>query len=140
MRRIFPTATLALALGCAEQAPPGADRSTGAAVVVAAPASARVAPPPGSTDRAGPEPGSIDDNLPFAPTKDVIASIAWRTWVYTDTGPQRTRYGYLRVGAVVPRRGPPIENDGCAGGGGASILGASCAWARGRPWTPSTRW
>jgi len=72
---------------------------------------------PVSADRGGKqEAGGPDDGLPFAPTNDRIASIAWRTWVYTDTGPKRTRYGYLRAGAVVPRRGPEIRNDGCPGG------------------------
>jgi hypothetical protein len=65
----------------------------------------------------GPKPGSLDDNLPFTPdgvTK--VASVAWRTWIYNDTGKQRTRYGYLRAGAVVDARAPAIVNDGCAGG------------------------
>ncbi len=45
-----------------------------------------------------------------------MASIAWRTWIYTDTGPKRTRLGYLRAGAVMDARGPLIKNDGCEGG------------------------
>ena len=45
-----------------------------------------------------------------------VASIAWRSWIYTDTGRNRTRYGYLRAGAVVSARGPKIVNDGCDGG------------------------
>ena len=45
-----------------------------------------------------------------------LASIAWRTWIYTDTGPKRTRYGYLRAGAIVDARGPQIVNEGCDGG------------------------
>ncbi len=61
-------------------------------------------------------PGTVDDNLPFSPDGTKLASIAWRTWVYTDTGPQRTRLGYLRAGAVVDARGPAIKNDGCADG------------------------
>jgi hypothetical protein len=60
--------------------------------------------------------GTPNDNLPFAPTEQKLGSIAWRTWIYTDTGPARTRYGYLRAGAVVDRRGPEIRNDGCEGG------------------------
>lgn len=60
--------------------------------------------------------GTIDDNLPFEPSDEKLASIAWRTWIYTDTGPQRTRLGYLRAGAIVDARGPLIQNDGCAGG------------------------
>lgn len=63
-----------------------------------------------------PGPGSVDDNLPFTPDGTRVASVAWRTWIYTDTGKQRSRYGYLRVGAVVDARGPPIVNDGCDGG------------------------
>ncbi|HTM46041.1 MAG TPA: L,D-transpeptidase [Polyangiaceae bacterium] len=62
------------------------------------------------------EPGGELDNLPFQPTGEKVGSIAWRTWVYSDTGKARTRYGYLRAGAVVDRRGPAIVNDGCAGG------------------------
>lgn len=60
--------------------------------------------------------GSVNDSLPFEPTGLRIASIAWRTWVYTDTGPMRTRYGYLRAGAVVDARGPVLRNEGCAEG------------------------
>lgn len=61
--------------------------------------------------------GTPGDNLPFAPDgKTRLGSIAWRTWVYTDVGPKRTRYGYLRAGSVVDARGPEIRNDGCAGG------------------------
>lgn len=60
--------------------------------------------------------GSPEDNLPFQPTGEKLASIAWRTWIYTDVGPKRTRYGTLRAGAIVDRRGPPIYNDGCRGG------------------------
>jgi hypothetical protein len=62
------------------------------------------------------EPGGPSDNLPFDPTGEQLGSIAWRTWIYTDTGPRRTRLGYLRAGAVVDRRGPEIRNDGCPGG------------------------
>jgi hypothetical protein len=64
----------------------------------------------------GPAPGSVDDNLPFEPSTTRVASVAWRTWIYTDVGKQRTRYGYLRVGALVDARGPAIVNDGCQGG------------------------
>jgi lipoprotein-anchoring transpeptidase ErfK/SrfK len=62
------------------------------------------------------EPGSLDDNLPFVPTGKKLASTAWRTWIYTDIGPNRTRYGYLRVGAIVDVREPSLVNDGCAEG------------------------
>ena len=57
--------------------------------------------------------GQTDDSLPFTPTGLKIASTAWRTWVYTDTGPNRTRFGYLRVGAIVDARAPAIKNEGC---------------------------
>ncbi len=60
--------------------------------------------------------GTADDNLPFGQPDLQIASIAWRTWIYTDTGPHRTRLGYLRAGAVVDARGPLIKNDGCSDG------------------------
>lgn len=61
-------------------------------------------------------PGSLEDTLPFEPDGTRIGSIAWRTWVYTDIGPKRTRYGYLRAGAIVDARGPAIVNEGCGGG------------------------
>lgn len=60
--------------------------------------------------------GTIDDSMPFDPTGEQLVSIAWRTWVYTDTGPKRSRYGYLRAGARVDARGPAIVNAGCPGG------------------------
>jgi lipoprotein-anchoring transpeptidase ErfK/SrfK len=60
--------------------------------------------------------GGLDDNLPFEATAEQLGSIALHTWIYTDTGPSRTRLGYLRSGAIVERRGPAIENDGCKGG------------------------
>lgn len=60
--------------------------------------------------------GGGSDNLPFPATGERLGSIALRTWIYTDVGPARTRLGYLRAGAVVDRRGPRIENDGCKGG------------------------
>jgi lipoprotein-anchoring transpeptidase ErfK/SrfK len=104
------------AISCAEQPPPGAGESTEAAVIVATPEpSASVGPGRPSEER-DPQLGRIDDDLSFAPNGDKIVSIAWRTWIYTDTGPQRTRLGYLRAGAVLDRRGPEIVNDGCTGG------------------------
>lgn len=61
--------------------------------------------------------GTEEDNLPFEPTGKRLASIAWRTWVYTDTGPKRSRFGYLRAGAVVDAREPGLgPNAGCEGG------------------------
>lgn len=104
--------------GCARKEPPGAraeqsprPRSIGSDVggSVAPPSASAVAAP-----RQGL--GSLDDNLPFEPTGLKLASIAWRTWIYTDTGPKRTRYGYLRAGRVVDARGPAIVNAGCEGG------------------------
>jgi L,D-transpeptidase catalytic domain len=65
---------------------------------------------------AEPELGSVSDHLPFVPTELRLGSIAHRTWVYTDTGPNRTRLGYLRSGAIVDARGPEIRNPGCDGG------------------------
>lgn len=62
------------------------------------------------------ERGSLDDNIPFEPNGTKLASIAWRTWIYTDVGPARTRLGYLRAGAIVDARGPEIKNSGCEGG------------------------
>jgi hypothetical protein len=85
------------------------------ATVAGSPSSAKGAAPAAGTTN-GPAPGSADDNLPFTPDGTRIASVAWRTWIYTDVGKQRTRYGYLRVGAVVDARGPAIVNDGCDGG------------------------
>jgi lipoprotein-anchoring transpeptidase ErfK/SrfK len=74
------------------------------------------APPIGSASPHEPARGSADDNLPFSPDGTRIASVAWRTWIYTNVGKQRTRYGYLRAGAIVDARGPAIVNDGCDGG------------------------
>lgn len=109
---------LAFALGAAacgeHRDPPGASPPpSGSVRVVAAPLGADGAGGPGTP---GYVPGSPDDALPFTPTGVRIASIAWRTWIYTDTGPSRTRFGYLRAGAVVDARGPAIVNEGCAGG------------------------
>jgi hypothetical protein len=115
---------------CAKRAePPGA----GAAESSAKPPSGRVvgsAVPPAPSGRSPLVPGAVAsakapgvgtllDNLPFDENgSDVVklASVAWRSWIYTDTGRDRTRYGYLRAGAVVAARGPKIVNDGCDGG------------------------
>ncbi len=103
-------------LGCGRTEPPGArpEGSAPAGVV-------GVAPDPGGEEPRGADggsvvPGSIEDNLPFEPTGAKLASIAWRTWIYSDTGPKRTRYGYLRAGTLVDVRLPPIVNEGCDGG------------------------
>lgn len=113
-------AALVLALvwgtGCARGEPPGATREvTATRAIGSADASAPVA----SSGHAAPSPeqlGTLADNLPFLPDGTKLASIAWRTWIYSDVGGKRTRYGYLRAGAVVDARGPAIKNDGCAGG------------------------
>ncbi len=105
----------ALLLACVERRePPGVQAKAPEAVEVhvGQPADAGVS----ERRRGKVSRGSIEDDLPFEPTGEQLASIAWRTWVYTDTGPKRTRYGYLRAGAVVDARGPAIVNDGCAGG------------------------
>lgn len=114
--RCFPFIALVVAC-CERREPPGAEeRSVGPAVVgvddqrvtAMAPAAPEAAPRPRL--------GSLEDNLPIVPDGTKVASIAWRTWVYTDTGPSRTRYGYLRAGAIVDARGPGLKNEGCAGG------------------------
>lgn len=117
-RLILVSLGLGLALGCGKRLePPGAGAagtapsSTGK-LVVAAESAAPVSAAPEHRI----EPGSRDDNLPFSADGTRVASVAWRTWIYTDVGKQRTRYGYLRVGAVVDARGPAIVNDGCQGG------------------------
>ncbi len=107
---------LVLAIGCKGE-PPGVEEG-------ASPARTRVtvqgAKIPVSVASAAttsaPVLGTLADSMPFEPTGLRIGSIAWRTWIYTDVGPRRTRYGYLRAGAVVDARGPAIENEGCAGG------------------------
>src|SRR4051794_8983030 len=100
-----------LVVGCGKRLdPPGATRepSARALAVSAIGAVESTAVPAGSTEgpsksapASGPTPGSSDDNLPFAPDGTRIASVAWRTWIYTNVGKLRTRYGYLRVGAQV---------------------------------------
>jgi len=103
-----------LACGCGRGAPPGAELDPGLELVwrplkkAHSPSALQAASTAGL--------GTPGDNLPFSPSGQKVASIAWRTWIYTDTGPQRTRLGYLRAGAVVDARGPAIENDGCAAG------------------------
>jgi hypothetical protein len=106
-------------LGCARRAdPPGAASSGSASAEPETVAIESNAEDSEGGDAAAPrvEQGSMLDALPFEPGGKKIASIAWRTWVYTDVGDKRTRYGYLRAGAVVDAREPPIVNAGCAGG------------------------
>src|SRR5580692_6135574 len=114
-----------LGLGCGKRLePPGAApdpsagdssvgevRATSGALGSSAPPS-----PTASAGSSGPALGSVDDNLPFTPDGTRVASVAWRTWIYTNVSKQRTRYGYLRAGAIVDARGPAIKNDGCEGG------------------------
>jgi hypothetical protein len=108
-----------IVLGCQRLEPPGAGaRQTDEPALVGAHASAAYAGATRAPARAasGPAPGTFEDNLPFPPTGKKLVSIAWRTWVYTDTGSKRTRFGYLRAGALVDRRDPPIVNEGCTNG------------------------
>jgi lipoprotein-anchoring transpeptidase ErfK/SrfK len=118
-------ARLALALALASSAagcfrredPPGARPAPD-------PSSAIVSAPAGSGSDGAPTGGppskevlgTVQDNLPFAPDGTKLASIAWRNWVYTDVGRDRTRLGYLRAGQIADARGPAIVNDGCDGG------------------------
>ncbi len=114
---IFYLVSVAIFGGCECAAPPGAQAELPLLVSVGSGAGEPV-----GNDLIPGEPtkntawGTVADNLPFAPNKEKLASIAWRTWIYTDVGPQRTRLGYLRVGAIVDARGPLIKNPGCAGG------------------------
>jgi hypothetical protein len=116
---------LALSLACGPRAePPGASRSGPATVTGREVGSASFTAEPsrevaGGARARAPEIGGTLDNLPFdesGPDVVKIGSIAWRSWIYTDTGPERTRYGYLRAGAVVAARGPKVTNRGCEGG------------------------
>ncbi|HVJ21516.1 MAG TPA: L,D-transpeptidase [Polyangiaceae bacterium] len=114
----FAGAALLLTLSCVDRAePPGARPASSSAIVRVGALSAEAPVVSASAPRVpSAAPGSIEDNLPFGPTGLKIASTALRTWIYTDVGPKRTRYGHLRAGAVVDARGPEIKNDGCDGG------------------------
>jgi len=97
----------------------GAEPSASPGAIVAAEGEGRAASSAAAVSSAAPAGdvlGTPQDNLPFSPDGTRLASIAWRNWVYTDVGRDRTRYGYLRAGQVVDVRGPPIVNDGCDGG------------------------
>ncbi len=98
-----------MALACSRKEPPGLnDTRTSVTVEVGS---------AGGNARNAPRiEGTIDDNLPFVPTGTKLGSIAWRTWIYTDIGAKRTRYGYLRVGQSVDARGPVAKNEGCQDG------------------------
>ena len=134
--RIAPFVLLPGLLACERAEPPGVAASPSAEAPSGREVGVPAAPPPmpssapsgkAASKQRGkqtsvPTPGgvgTISDNLPFDENgSDVvkIASIAWRTWIYTDTGRSRTRYGYLRAGAIVAARGPKLVNDGCKGG------------------------
>lgn len=105
-------------LACQSLEPPAGLAPSAESIVWASEHSdpAAAAEPDGNTLALAPAHGTPDDNLPFEPTGERLGSIAWRTWIYTDTGPRRTRLGYLRAGSVVERRGPEIVNEGCPGG------------------------
>jgi hypothetical protein len=121
---------VALLVACAKRAePPGAgtiassaEPLPGRVVGSAAPPAASSSASPGVAAAATAKAvgvGTTLDNLPFdesGPDIVKVASIAWRSWIYTDTGRDRTRYGYLRAGAVLAARGPKLVNDGCDGG------------------------
>jgi lipoprotein-anchoring transpeptidase ErfK/SrfK len=120
-RTLYIPALCLLLICCFERRePPGAGPDAGrpSVVLVSSDAAAGAT----DTDAAAGAPvdeevlGTVHDSLPFRPDGTQLVSIAWRTWVYTDTGPKRTRYGYLRAGAVVDARGPVIKNAGCEGG------------------------
>jgi lipoprotein-anchoring transpeptidase ErfK/SrfK len=115
--------SLLLLAACKVAPPPGAEaNATASAVTVVVVAGGAVpsdvqrsaAGAPGAAGRSASADSS--GNLPFEPTGEKLVSVAWRAWIYTDPGPNRTRFGYLRAGAVVDRWGAPIVNDGCADG------------------------
>ena len=109
---------LALTSGCSERQDPPASNQRARSIAVGdgAQVPEQGGDRPIATAGSSTAMGQTDDSLPFTPTGLKIASTAWRTWVYTDTGPTRTRFGYLRVGAIVDARGPAIKNEGCEQG------------------------
>lgn len=113
MRRGLALLFLAL-LGCERREPPGAEREGPVLLEIAGDEGQGAASASG--DEYDPTLGTLEDNLPFEPDGTKLASIAWRTWIYTDTGAKRTRLGYLRVGEVMDARGPVLKNEGCEGG------------------------
>lgn len=108
--------------GCARGEPPGAARESSVVRAIGSvdtSAASDTSPPVAASARtpvSAEQRGTLADNLPFVPDGTKLASIAWRTWIYSDVSSKRTRYGYLRAGAVVDARGPAIKNEGCAGG------------------------
>jgi hypothetical protein len=81
------TALAALLVSCKSDEPPGATTAPEPSHSVVVAASDDPAAEPSSQGHARTEEGGPDDSLPFSPTADRVASIAWRTWVYTDSGP-----------------------------------------------------
>jgi lipoprotein-anchoring transpeptidase ErfK/SrfK len=112
-QRLFGFGAL-LALGCERPEPPGGEPAETVRAEIGSSQAQPTRAPEGA--KKGDVLGTIDDHLPFEPDGTRLASIAWRTWIYTDTGAQRTRLGYLRAGAIVDARGPAIVNSGCEGG------------------------
>jgi hypothetical protein len=103
-------------LACNGAPPPGAEPNVSPSAVTVSAAGASPAAPAATSASALPSSSGTSGNLPFEPTGEKLASVAWRAWVYTDPGPTRTRYGYLRAGAVVDRSSSPLLNEGCAEG------------------------
>ena len=108
--RSLPLVTFFAVLACSRPDPPGAQRVQETKLVGSPSTSGIVAA------RQAPKHGTAADALPFSPSGRRLVSIAWRTWIYTDTEARRERYGYLRAGAVVDAREPPIVNESCQGG------------------------
>ncbi len=119
-RGLVECAAILLLAGCGGRGePPGAKPAGSVVIEVGSASGPSVGSPPRSSASSaapGPSLGTIDDNLPFSPSGVRVASTALRTWIYTDVGPKRTRYGYLRAGTVVDVRAPEIKNEGCDGG------------------------
>lgn len=115
--RALALTSLALGAACMRREdPPGATVEPQPSAAVVSASEGAQGKPAASAPAEAAAPGSPEDNLPFSPDGQKLASIAWRNWIYTDVGRDRTRYGYLRAGQVVDVRGPPIVNDGCEGG------------------------
>lgn len=102
---------------CARREPPGAEPARPRARTIGSASEALASSVPGASSAVPKaELGTLTDNLPFVADGTKLASIAWRTWIYSDVGIKRTRYGYLRAGSVVDARGPEIKNEGCPAG------------------------
>jgi hypothetical protein len=116
--KLLCIASVVSALACARGEPPGvrAEPAEVRVAVLATSAQVESLVAPSEALPGEPSVGSADDSLPFKPEGNQLASVAWRTRIYTDVGPKRTRYGNLRAGAIVDRREPAIVNSGCEGG------------------------